>query len=71
MSGNTLNLKIFFQEKMYKNIRITRMVYLTIAKDSYLKFVSVYFECVYILNISRGTSFYVFYSNAKHFAYFK
>lgn len=48
MSGNTLNLKIFFQEKMYKNIRITRMVYLTIAKDSYLKFVSVYFECVYI-----------------------
>ena len=48
MSGNTLNLKIFFQEKMYKNIRITRMVYLTIVKDSYLKFVSVYFECVYI-----------------------
>lgn len=48
MSGNTLNLKIFFQEKMYKNIKITRMVYLTIAKDSYLKFVSVYFECVYI-----------------------
>ena len=48
MSGNTLNLKISFQEKMYKNIRITRMVYLTIAKDSYLEFVSVYFECVYI-----------------------
>ena len=48
MSGNTLSLTIFFKEKMYKIIRITCMVYLTIAKDSYLKFVSVYFECVYI-----------------------
>lgn len=40
--------KNIFQEKMYKNIRITRMVYLTIAKDSFEICKCLFRMCLYL-----------------------